>query len=126
MGRKHIVAWAALASFLIAAGNDARGHDWPMWGGTPQRNMVNAAEKNLPVSWDIETGRNIKWVSQLGSQAYGNPVVAGGKVFVGTNNQAGRQPKAKGDKGVVMCFREKDGVFLWQLTARQAPSGSRQ
>ena len=55
--------------------------------------------------------------------AYGNPVVAGGKVFVGTNNQANRQPKAKGDKGVVMCFREKDGVFLWQLTHNKLQAG---
>ena len=62
--------------------------------------MVNTVEKNIPDSWDVETGRNVKWVAQLGSQAYGNPAVAGGKVFVGTNNQAERQPKAKGDKGV--------------------------
>jgi outer membrane protein assembly factor BamB len=85
-----------------------------MWGGTPQRNMVNTAEKGIPASWDIKTGRNVKWVAQLGSQAYGNPVVTGGRVFVGTNNQAARDPKIQGDKGVVMCFAEKDGKFLWQ------------
>ena len=31
--------------------------------------------------------KNIKWVSAVGSQAYGNPVVAGGMVFIGTNNE---------------------------------------
>jgi outer membrane protein assembly factor BamB len=100
-----------------------RGDDWPMWGGAPQRNMANSVEKGIPASWDIETGRNVKWAAQLGSQSYGNPVVADGKVFVGTNNQAGRQPKAKGDKGVVMCFAEKDGKFLWQATHDKLAAG---
>ena len=118
------VSWALLVPILfLTACCAAPGNDWPMWGGTPQRNMVNATEKNIPASWDIQTGRNIKWVAQLGSQAYGNPVVAGGKVFIGTNNQAGRQPKAKGDKGVVMCFAEKDGKFLWQLTHDKLQAG---
>ena len=97
--------------------------DWPMWGGNAQRNMANTVEKGIPDSWDVTTGENVKWISQLGSQSYGNPVVAGGKVFVGTNNQAERQPKAKGDKGVVMCFRESDGKFLWQLTHDKLAAG---
>jgi outer membrane protein assembly factor BamB len=94
-----------------------------MWGGTPQRNMVNTAEKDIPAAWDIETGKNVQWVAQLGSQTYGNPVVSGGKVFVGTNNQASRQPKARGDKGVLMCFSEKDGTFLWQMSHDKLAAG---
>lgn len=101
----------------------AVGSDWVMWGGTPSRNMVNLVEKNIPDSWDIKTGKNIKWTAQLGSQTYGNPVIANGKVFIGTNNQAGRLPKVKGDKGVIMCFSEKDGKFLWQLTHDKLPAG---
>ncbi len=67
--------------------------DWPMWGGTPDRNMVSNM-KGLPIEWDVKTKKNVKWVAQLGSQSYGNPVVAGGMVFVGTNNEALRDPKA--------------------------------
>ena len=44
-------------------------------------------------TWDVKTGKNIKWVASLGSQSYGNPVVAGGVVLVGTNNEALRDPK---------------------------------
>ena len=94
-----------------------------MWGGTPQRNMVNTVEKNIPDTWDITTGQNIKWVAQLGSQAFSTPTVAGGKIFVGTNNQFERQPKVKGDKGVVMCFRESDGKFLWQIVHDKLAAG---
>lgn len=106
------------ASPLIAA-------DWHMWGGTPQRNMINTVEKNIPDSWDVTTGKNIKWVAQLGSQSFGNPVVAGGRVFVGTNNLAERQPNVKGDKGIVMCFRESDGKFLWQNVHDKCAEGRR-
>ncbi len=87
--------------------------DWPMWGGNPQRNMYSPI-KNLPSSWDIATGKNIKWKAELGTTSYGNPTVADGKVFVGTNNDNPRNAAITGDKGILMCFREMDGKFLWQ------------
>lgn len=96
--------------------------EWPMWGGTPDRNMVSNM-KGLPIEWDLETKKNIKWVAALGSQSYGNPVVAGGMVFVGTNNEELRDPEQGGDRGVLMAFRESDGEFLWQATSEKLASG---
>jgi len=93
-----------------------------MWGGTPDRNMFSNM-KGLPASWDIATKKNVKWVAALGSQAYGNPVVAGGMVFAGTNNEGLRNPKEPGDRGVLMAFREADGEFLWQATSQKLPAG---
>ena len=93
-----------------------------MWGGTPDRNMVSNM-KGLPASWDIATKKNVKWVASLGSQTYGNPVVAGGMVFAGTNNEGLRNPKEPGDRGVLMAFRESDGEFLWQATSEKLPAG---
>ena len=87
--------------------------DWPMWGGSPDRNQVSD-ETGIPDDWDIKTGRNIKWVAELGSQSYGNPIIVDGQIYIGTNNNAHRNPKITGDKGVVMCFRQSDGKFLWQ------------
>lgn len=93
-----------------------------MWGGSPGRNMVSE-ETGLPAEWDPESGMNMKWTAQLGSQTYGNPVIIGGKVFVGTNNQAERNPKLKGDRGVIMAFNESDGKFLWQSAHAKLASG---
>ena len=45
--------------------------DWPMLGGAPQRNMASAMT-NLPESWDIKSGKNIKWKALIGSTSYGN------------------------------------------------------
>ncbi len=104
-------------------GGISNSRDWPMWGGTPERNQVNPRERGIPAEWDIEKGKNIKWVADLGSRAYGNPVVAGGRVFVGTNNDGERNPEITGDKGVLMCFRESDGAFLWQAAHAKLSSG---
>jgi outer membrane protein assembly factor BamB len=108
-------------SVQLSASDPGTG-DWPMWGGTPDRNMVSAM-KGLPSEWDVKTKKNIKWVANLGSQSYGNPVVAGGMVFVGTNNELVRDPKQPGDRGVLMAFRESDGQFLWQQTHVKLESG---
>ena len=96
--------------------------DWPMWGGTPSRNMVSPMT-GLPTTWDVKTGKNVKWVAELGSQTYGNPTVAGGVVLVGTNNELMRDPKQPGDRGVLMAFREATGEFLWQATFEKLSSG---
>ena len=95
----------------------------PMWGRTAGRNMINTIEHGLPSSWDTKSGRNIKWSAKLGSQSYGNPVIRGGKIFVGTNNGAERNPDIKGDKGVVMCFEQKTGKFLWQAVHDKLEAG---
>ena len=96
--------------------------DSAMWGGSTSRNLVSD-EKNLPERWNPESGENIKWEATLGSQTYAGPVLIGGKVFVGTNNQGMRHPELKGDRGVIMAFNESDGKFLWQLTHTKLSAG---
>jgi outer membrane protein assembly factor BamB len=116
-----VVGLALIAPAALRASDPNTG-EWPMWGGTPDRNMVSAM-KNLPTEWDVKTKKNIKWMAELGSQSYGNPVVADGKVFVGTNNELVRDPKQPGDRGVLMAFRESDGQFLWQHTHVKLEAG---
>src|ERR687893_197770 len=66
-----------LAAGLLAA-SASLSADWPMWGGTPNRNMVSPL-KGMPSQWDVKSGKNVKWMAALGSQSYGNPVVAAGR-----------------------------------------------
>jgi outer membrane protein assembly factor BamB len=107
------------------SGEAQQGRAWPLFGGTRQRNMVNTVEKNIAAEWDITKGKDggVLWSADMGSKAYGGPVVADGKVFVGTNNTNPRDPKFQGDKGVLMCFRQKDGQFLWQQVHDKLPAG---
>ena len=110
------------------------GGDWAQWGGTSYRNNTPEAT-GIPIDWSVgrlnrDTGvwanqKNIKWVSPVGSQTYGNPVVSGGKVLVGTNNSGGYLARysAKTDLGVLLCFDEKTGEFLWQHSSEKLSTG---
>jgi outer membrane protein assembly factor BamB len=93
--------------------------DWPMMGGAPSRNMVST-ETGLPTDLDPTTSTALQWTAKLGSSAYGTPVVAQGKVLVGTNN-ANRDPRYSGERGTLLCFDEATGAFCWQLSL---PGGS--
>src|SRR4029079_14703091 len=86
-----VVAVALIAPAVLRASDPGTGN-WQMWGGTPDRNQVSNM-KNLPTEWDVKSKKNVKCMADLGAQSYGNPVVADGKVFVGTNNELARDPK---------------------------------
>ena len=116
-----LVAGFGIGPASLSAG-DPGPTAWPMWGGTPDRNRVSKMT-GVPSEWDVKTKKNIKWVADLGSQSYGNPVVAGGIVFVGTNNELVRDKNQPGDRGVLMAFDEKTGEFLWQQTSAKLESG---
>jgi len=116
------IALLAAATLLLITGAAPPAKEQAMFGNTWSRNMVSD-EKGLPENWDPKTGANIKWVATLGSQTYAGPVVAGGKVFVGTNNEGLKNPKLKGDRGNIMAFDIKDGAFLWQSAFPKLPSG---
>lgn len=107
---------------------DVKPLDWPQWGGSSLRNNTPLG-KDIPTDWDVQTGKNILWKAELGSQTYGNPVVANGHVYVGTNNGGGRiarypsNQNIQVDLGCLLCFDEKTGEFLWQHSSPKLASG---
>ena len=103
-----VVFCFAAVSGAAAAGDQAQ------WGQRHSRNMVSD-EQGLPDSFEPQTGKNVKWSAALGSECYATPVIAEGRVFIGTNNERPRDARHQGDRGVLMCFDEADGRFLWQL-----------
>ena len=124
-----LTAWIIwTASCAIAAPPNAGG-DWPQWGGRDGRNMASTAT-DLP-SWinagkrtsdgsniDLRTTKNVKWVAKLGSLNYSTPTVAGGRVYVGTNDMrvsdSRHQPTGG---GLLLCLDEATGKPLWQFVS---------
>ncbi len=116
-----------LTTFLIAiaffTGSRANAHDWPCWGGQPSRNMLATTEESpLPAGFKPpnehsgnlnQAGQNIRWSVPLGSQTFGNPVVANGRVLVGTNNGPADEADHK-DLGVLLCLDAATGKTLWR------------
>ncbi len=72
-------------------------------------------ETGLPASFNIETGKNVKWAVSVGTNNYATPVIAGGKVLIGANNADQRDPRHEGDRGTLLCLNESDGSLCWQL-----------
>ncbi len=112
-----------LTLFFIAATSVALSADWPMWGGTPCRNMVSSM-KGLPT----DVGRQDRQEREVGRRA---------RLAV-VRQSHGRQRRrddrhqqrgwpairsSRGDRGVVMAFREATGEFLWQATFEKLSSG---
>lgn len=108
----------------VLAKMDVRPDDSPQLGRSFYRNNVSDA-RNIPTEWDVTTGRNIKWSARLGSQTYSSPVVANGKVFIGSNNANGyvKRYPPQVDLGVLLCFDAETGKFLWQLSSDKLPTG---
>jgi outer membrane protein assembly factor BamB len=114
----------ALSSLCLCVSGVYSASDWPMFGGTVQRNLANVEVKGLADNWSLKKGKekNVKWSAKLGNKALGGPIVAGGRVFVGTNRA--HDPSIQGDKGVLMCFNAADGKFLWEAVHDRLPDNS--
>ncbi len=96
-------------------------------GAPPAAATAKAATVgNPPVDWDTDTGRNIVWSARLGNDTFGRPVVAGGQVYVGTDNARHLNPLYQDDCGVLLAFGAKDGGFLWQDAAPRVKRGLRE
>ncbi|MGB8168100.1 MAG: PQQ-binding-like beta-propeller repeat protein [Chthoniobacteraceae bacterium] len=130
---KSPLSSAIFAIFLAATA--AYGGDWPAWGGADLgRNMVSL-EKGLPDTFkpgDKSTSgdgiipgttENVRWVVKLGTLICGNPTVADGRVFVGSDDATLQgDPRLKRTKGgMVWCLDEKTGHTLWRLPVPARP-----
>lgn len=113
-----VLVTAAGATMLAVP---CRAGDWPEWCGNDARNAVSS-ETHLPAQFvpnpslaDATTAppaggepTQLKWKVRLHTHAYGGPVVANGKIFIGINDRAGG--------GAVLGLEEATGRELWRLT----------
>jgi outer membrane protein assembly factor BamB len=106
-----LLLYSGLLSVLLTF---AQAAEQPQWGQASSRNMVSN-ERGLPSFFDPQSGKNIKWSAELGTETHSSPVIAGGRVYIGTNNGHPRDAKHQGDRGVLLCLDEKSGRLLWQL-----------
>jgi outer membrane protein assembly factor BamB len=102
------------AAILLAAAAVGWSEDRAQWGERFSRNMVST-ETGLPAKVDPADALGVKWVAKLGNQTWSTPVISGGKVLIGTNNDVPRASHHNGDRGVILCLDERDGSLCWQL-----------
>jgi len=64
--------------------------------------------KNIPSSWDIAAGTNLKWKVKLPKKGYNSPVIWGDKFFLSGADAAERW---------LYCYDRNTGNLLWQHQA---------
>ena len=87
----------ALSVFVAAT---AQADDWPQWMGPKRDNIWR--EEGIIDSFP-QGGPKTVWRTPIAG-GYAGPAVAGGKVFVGTNNESPRDKRHVGDRSVLYCF----------------------
>lgn len=86
--------------------------DSPQWGNGYTHNNVSC-ETDLPTEFDVS--QKVRFAVPIGKTNYAPPIIANGRILIGTNDASAYCPVLTGDRGVLLCFDEKTGEFLWKL-----------
>jgi len=91
---------------LLLVGMDcSAASDWPQFRGPGGTSIYSGAD--LPVDFDVKTGRNVAWQALLPGKGPSSPIVVAGRVIV-TAASGPRQ-----DRLHVLCFEASTGKLLW-------------
>jgi len=66
------------------------------------------AARNIPTKWNLETGENIAWKTDVPRHGFNSPVVNGNRVFLTGADDEARE---------LFCFDLNSGELLWSLKA---------
>ncbi|HTU18950.1 MAG TPA: PQQ-binding-like beta-propeller repeat protein [Gemmataceae bacterium] len=118
------IATVCGVALLFVYGPFSLAEDWPGWRGPT--GLGYSKEKDLPLTWDVKTEKNILWKAPLlagrkkapmASPGWSCPIVWRDRVFVTT----ALWPEGTSDKESttiipdhhVVCYRASDGEQLW-------------
>jgi len=100
--------------------------DWPAWRGPTGQGQ--SAEKDLPLTWDGKTGKNVLWKVPLlpdkarPDQNQSSPIAHGGRVWVAVSYWPdGVEPKGNAPEHHVRCHQADDGKLVWDATVPPGP-----
>ena len=128
-----VLALLLVASLAVPAPVPKRMPAWPTFGGSAGRNMSNPDAGAIPTDFDPDADKRIIWKADLGTRSYTQPVIADGRVYVGTNNERPRNARDTKpedgkpeplDKGILMCLSAKTGKLRWQAVHDKKPAGA--
>lgn len=76
---------------------------------------AKAFQKNIPVSWNGPSGKNILWKTEIPLPGFNSPVIWGGKIFLTGASATNRE---------VYCIDKNTGKIMWTTPVEKVPSPS--
>ncbi len=118
---------------VLAVAGPAAAGDWPGWRGPTGLGYTD--EKDLPLTWDAKTGKNVVWKALLHGGARENPdmrspgwscpIVWRDRMFLTTcvwkAGLTDKERKTTMADHHVLCFRTDDGKQLWDTPVKPGP-----
>lgn len=135
--RARSAAWVATVAVAVLFGflGSARAADtasgWPSFRGP---NGSGIGEGSPPVTWNVETGENVRWKTAIPGLGHASPIVHAGRVFVATavplEGEATHVTGWQGGAGEsandavehewrLVCLDADSGETLWTRAARK-------
>jgi hypothetical protein len=105
--------------------------NWPSFRGPGATGVLDTA--GIPVSWDVETKRNIAWRTPIAGLAHSSPIVWGNRIFVTTAvssdpksvfqyplaGQRDRRTDVSKHQYKIYCLEKGTGKVLWERVAAE-------
>ncbi|MCA9218240.1 MAG: PQQ-binding-like beta-propeller repeat protein [Planctomycetales bacterium] len=79
--------------------------NWPGWRGP--RGDGSSNETNVPIEWDVPSGKNVAWKIAVGGEGHSSPIVWGNRVFLTSCDETTTERK-------LACFDLQTGETIWE------------
>lgn len=130
MTRTWLLA-AAVLSWTVTSIGAQRAGTWPAFRGVDASGVADG--QNLPLTWNVESGANIRWKTAVPGLAHSSPIIWNGRVFVtsavSSRDDATFKPGLYGEgtasddrsvhRWIVMALDAKTGRVVWQQVAHE-------
>ena len=117
---------------VSAASNPRPGKDWPQFRGIAAAGVAEGF--SLPAEWDMASGKNVLWKTDIPGIGHSSPIVWGDDIFLSTSISGNKDTSLKigayGDVRPVIddsehewrvyAIDKKTGAIKWQHTAHKA------
>lgn len=116
----HALIPFALVSVCLSLSLASGATDWPQFRG-PRAGGVDAS-KPLPVEWNVESNRNIRWQTSIPGLGHASPIFSGDRIYVATAIGGSDKELKVGLYGDIEPIHET-GSYQWRLLAIERASG---
>jgi outer membrane protein assembly factor BamB len=103
-----------VALFLVIVGGAVVGkaENWPGWRGP--RGDGTSLERDVPTTWNGQTGEHVKWRCPLPGRGHSSPVVWEDRIFLTSCVEEKSQR-------LLMCVDRNSGKLMWQRMVFESP-----